>query len=527
MPGFDPELRPSTPWLPGDSGIDQIFTAVYDAVIVADAISARIVFWNPGAQSIFGYSSREAIGQDLVQLVPDRLRAQHLAGLDHYRQTGHGAFIDAHRSLELPALRKDGSETVVEMTLSSLPGRDGGHYVLAIMRDISGRRRIEQRLAETETLVRLLLDAIVDYAIISLDKDGRILTWNKGAERLKGYRSEEILGQPMAAFYSPEDRLAGLPERSLREAAKHGRTVEEGWRMRKDGSRFWAESVITALHDPNGDLQGYAKVTRDMSTLREAQVAIAEKARLQHERLEALVQADRVKNQFLSVISHELRTPLNFIMGFGSILEDEVAGPLNPSQHEYLRKLLAGAERMLGLVNNLLDMGRMAAGKFKIEPAPTTYAAIVSEAVEALQCLAVDRKVSILTELHVPGEVVVDGRRLVQVLTNLLQNALNFTEAGGTVTLEAEVRAGEVLTRVRDTGVGIAQDDIPKLFQPFGQLDMSTTRRGEGAGLGLSICKAIVEAHHGQIGVESQPGVGSTFWFTLPRDPTSSPAPPT
>jgi signal transduction histidine kinase len=231
-----------------------------------------------------------------------------------------------------------------------------------------------------------------------------------------------------------------------------------------------------------------------------------------------LRQADRAKDEFLSVISHELRTPLNFIMGFGSILEDEIAGPLNGSQREYVGKIMNGADRMLVLVNDLLDFAKLQAGKFTLTPTRTPYAAIVDEAIATIRPLAAQKRLALDAQVAVPEPVCLDGKRVGQVLSNLLSNAIKFTPDGGSVRVKAFVKDGAVVTEVTDTGIGIAPEDVSKLFTRFKQLDMSATRQAGGTGLGLSIAKALVEAHGGAIAVRSAPQVGSTFSFTLPLD---------
>ncbi len=237
---------------------------------------------------------------------------------------------------------------------------------------------------------------------------------------------------------------------------------------------------------------------------------------------EALRAVDRYKDEFLSVISHELRTPLNFITGFASILDDEVPGPLNETQQSYIHKILTGADRMLSLVNNLLDMSRLQAGKLSLVCEPTAYAPLVEEVVASLRPLADDRWVELTADVAAPASVHVDPQRILQVLTNLVDNAIKFSPQGGKVQIKAFVQgkaSPELVTEVIDVGEGISEADLPKLFQRFQQADMSSTRKVGGTGLGLSIAKALIEAHGGTIGVRSELGKGSTFWFTLPLEP--------
>jgi signal transduction histidine kinase len=231
-----------------------------------------------------------------------------------------------------------------------------------------------------------------------------------------------------------------------------------------------------------------------------------------------LRQADRAKDEFLSVISHELRTPLNFIMGFASILDDELAGSLNAKQHEYIGKIMKGADRMLMLVNDLLDFAKLQAGKFQLSPERVAYPAVVQEVVASMRPLAAQKGLTLDADNRFDDTLCMDGKRVAQVLDNLISNAIKFTPQGGAIRVTAYRQGDWLVTAVTDTGIGIAPEDVPKLFTRFKQLDMSSTRQAGGTGLGLSIAKALVEAHGGTIRVESTPDKGSTFSFTLPID---------
>ena len=232
-----------------------------------------------------------------------------------------------------------------------------------------------------------------------------------------------------------------------------------------------------------------------------------------------LEQASRHKDQFLGLLSHELRTPLNAIMGFGSVLDDELAGPMTDRQHEYLAKILTGADRMLRLVNDLLDMSRIQAGKFTIAPTRLALADVVPDVLADLAPQAAAKDIALRSEVtpDLPP-VRADRQRVAQIIANMVGNAINFTQAGGWAEVRARVDGDFVRVEVEDNGPGIAREAQADLFAPFTQVDMTETRKVGGVGLGLSICKSLVEAHGGAIGVGSAEGKGATFWFTLPID---------
>jgi PAS domain S-box-containing protein len=254
--------RPVEHMRPEELGIGELFGRIREAVIVADATTQRIVLWNPAATNIFGYSISEALELNIEKLVPEPLKAQHRAGITRYAETGHGPYIDSRKLLELPALTKSGDEIYVELSLSPIGLVDdtngGRRFVLVIVRDVTERKRAEEALRQNEERFRLLVEGVKDYAIFMLDPEGKVASWNEGAHRINGYRQQEILGRHFSVFYPEEDLKRSKPERELEIAQEKGTYEEEGWRVRKDGSRFWASVLITALWDEAGGLRGFA-----------------------------------------------------------------------------------------------------------------------------------------------------------------------------------------------------------------------------------------------------------------------------
>src|ERR671921_1166039 len=254
---------------PEDLGFGRLFERIRDAVIVADARTQRIVLWNAAAAKMFGYSASEALKLRVEELVPEQLKDAHRAGIARYAETGHGSYIDSDALLDLPAVRKNDEEIHVELSLSPIGLVDdtngGKRFVLAIVRDVTERKLAEEALRQNEERFRLLVEGVKDYAIFMLDPDGKVASWNEGAHRIKGYRQQEILGHHFSVFYPEEDLKRSKPERALEIAQGKGSYEEEGWRGRKDGSRFWASVLITALWDEAGGLRGFAKGTRDIT----------------------------------------------------------------------------------------------------------------------------------------------------------------------------------------------------------------------------------------------------------------------
>jgi PAS domain S-box-containing protein len=267
-----------------DLAIDRLVRAIRDAVIVAEATTGRIVLWNQAAAKILGYSASEASEMNVEALVPERLKAQLRADVSGYSRTGHERYTDSTKLLEFPAVRKDGAEIWIEMSLSPIEpthgvGSEGERYVLAIVRDITERKRAEEALSHNEERFRLLVEGVKDYAIFMLDPDGRVVSWNEGARRIKGYSHQEILGRHFSVCYPEEDIERGKPERGLEIAREKGTYEAEGWQVRKDGSRFWANFLITAIRDEAGGLRSFAKVTRDITERKQTERALVESER--------------------------------------------------------------------------------------------------------------------------------------------------------------------------------------------------------------------------------------------------------
>jgi two-component system sensor histidine kinase/response regulator len=365
-------------------------------------------------------------------------------------------------------------------------------------------------LKASEDHFRLLVDAVSDYALLMLDPSGKVVSWNTGAERIKGYKADEIIGKHFSCFYLPAAIAQGHPDAELRIADTEGRYTEEGWRVRKDGSRFLAEVVITAIRNNNGELAGFAKVTRDIT----ARQRFDQQLRKAKETAES---ADAAKGNFLANMSHEIRTPMNGVMGLTGLM---LNGELNPQQREFAETIRASGETLLTIVNDILDFSKIEAGKLLIELLDFDLIETVEKSLELLAETAYEKGIELACEIapDVHASLRGDPGRLRQILTNLIGNAVKFTTNGEVLVRvwmanQTETHA-TVQFDIEDTGIGISPAEQTGLFIPFSQADCSTTRKYGGTGLGLAIAKHLASLMGGQIGMESRLPKGSKFWFT-------------
>ncbi len=355
---------------------------------------------------------------------------------------------------------------------------------------------------QSDELFRLLVEGVKDYAIFMLDPEGLVTSWNRGAELIKGYAAEEIVGRHFSTFY-PADALArAWPEHELQVARAEGRFEDEGWRVRKDGSLFWANVIITALYDDENRLRGFVKVTRDLT---------------ERKRVEALEEADLRRNEFLAMLSHELRNPLAPIKNALGVMR--MSG-VEESSLIWARTVVERqVSHLTRLVDDLLDVSRIAVGKITLQRKSIDVAQVVASAVEASRPL-IDARGHDLT-VRVPQEplpIEGDLTRLSQALTNLLNNAAKYTPPAGEIHLSVGTEeGGRVAIRVRDTGSGISADLLPEVFDLFTQGERSLDRSEGGLGVGLTLAQRLIKLHGGSIEALSEgAGRGSEFVIHLP-----------
>ncbi|TRX91209.1 hypothetical protein FHL15_007814 [Xylaria flabelliformis] len=362
-------------------------------------------------------------------------------------------------------------------------------------------------LSADETF-RLLIQAVKDYAIFLLDTRGYVATWNAGAELLKGYERTDIIGKHFSTFYGEEDLRAGKPERELEICLRDGRAQDEGWRYRKDGSRFWANVVITTVYR-NGVHVGFGKVTRDLTERRNAELQL----------VQAYEESAKLKNDFLANMSHEIRTPLHGMLSACTLLLDTA---LTPNQRDMADLIAESGQVLLQVINSILDYSKIVSGSVSMSSVPVDIAGIMSSVIRNVQ-VRLRPEVHLQLDLspELPKAIKGDPLRFRQIVQNIVDNAVKFTEEGW-VSVQTSVVAEDettctIQTNVTDTGIGVQVTDatVQNLYKPFIQLEQSINKRFQGTGLGLSIAKSLVELMDGQLGYRPNPTRhGSVFWFT-------------
>jgi PAS domain S-box-containing protein len=599
-----------------------------DLITLRDLETSKRLYVSPSLPLVLGYEPEEHAKLNPVELV----HPKDLAGYLHIR-----AKLGPEQPVATAIYRarhKEGRYIWVENRLRFVPGAPP--RLASTLRDITKRKVAEDALRESEERFRFLIEGVQDYGIYMLDGTGCVKSWNGGAERIKGYRAEEIIGQHFSVFHTEADRAMNVPARNLGIALHSGTYIGEGWRLRKDGTRFWAGVVLTAVRNPAGELLGFSKITRDLTerTIEEEQRQLiieaapngmlivsesgiitlansaierifghargglygqpigllvpegwpqddaetsapsaessmssgrrdltgrradgsaipievelspvqtprgriivatvidvtarraAEKA-LQDAKTAAEA-ANLAKSRFLASMSHEIRTPMNGIIGFADLLLDS---ELTAEQRQRTGLIKQAGTSLLTIINDVLDLSKIEAGKLDIERIPMQPAEVADAALAIVKSGAAAKGLELRTQFapDLPGWVAGDPMRLRQILLNLLSNALKFTDKGS-ISLEVSRVTGGGVERLRfavtDTGAGIPRERQHLLFQNFSQLDSSINRRYGGTGLGLAICKRLAEAMGGSIGLESEPGRGTTFWFTIALVETAPP----
>jgi PAS domain S-box-containing protein len=479
-----------------------------------------VTTWNLGAERIKGYKADEIVGKHFSAFYPADVAAKRYPEYELEVAANVGRFED-----EGWRVRKDGSLFWANVVITALRDETGRLIGFGkVTRDLTERRAHEESLRQSEERFRLLVDGVVEYALFMLDANGRVVTWNTGAQRINGYAADEIVGKHLSVFYPRDAVDSGWPEHELQVAAAEGQYQEEGWRVRKDGSRFWAHVTITALRDESGHLRGYAKLTRDLSERQRAQTR-EEYAALRDQMLEAeraaRIEAQRtvhMKDEFLATLSHELRTPLNAILGWTQVLRMRAKGSEESQLVQGLTVIERNARAQVQLIDDLLELSRILAGQVRLDVQRVALVDVIRNAMESVQPAADGKGVRLESVLDARrGIVSGDAARLQQIVWNLLSNAIKFTPKGGRIQVLLERVNSHTESTVSDTGIGISAEFLPHVFGRFTQQDSTPARKYGGLGLGLAISKQLVELHGGSISAKSAgAGKGAAFIVRLP-----------
>ncbi len=477
-----------------------MLNAALDCIITIDHEGSVLEF-NPAAESTFGYRSEDVVGREMAEfIIPPSLREQHRRGIAHYLATGEGPVLN--RRLEITAMRSDGSEFPIELSVTPIVS-DGAPIFTAHLRDITDSNKLWE---SSRRLVALVESS--DDAIVSKSLDGTIQTWNPAAERLFGYTAGEAVGRHISMLI-PSDRLA--EEDHIISQIRSGERVDhlDTTRVRKDGRSIQISLTISPVKDSEGRVIGASKIARD----------IAERKRLESElrQLAAdLSEADRRKNEFLALLAHELRNPLAPILNAVQVLR--LKGSTGEAVQAAAEMMERQITQMVRLVDDLLDVSRISRGTIELRRGRVELASVVHHAVEAadslVQCMGHNLTLTLPPQ---PIYLNADPTRLAQIIGNLLNNACKFTDKGGRIELIVEQEGEQAVIRVRDSGIGLAADQLPRIFDMFVQIDASLERTAGGLGIGLPLVKSLVEMHGGTVEARSAGlGQGSEFIVRLP-----------
>ena len=481
----------------------------FDAIFVRRFHDRTITYWNRGAEELYGYTREEAVGKIPFNV----LKTRYPMPLEEIEwellATGRWQGELIHES-------KSGDQLIVSgrWVLRRDPNGEPTE-ILEINSDVTRRVEAERSLRGSEERFRLLVASVRDYAIFMLDPRGFISSWNEGARRIKGYTPDEITGRHFSVFYPREEVIAGKPQRVLQEARTTGGYQEEGWRVRKDGTKFWAEVALTPLYDDSGTLTGFAKVTRDLSTRRRQEDNLRDHA-------QRIAELEAAKSNFLNLASHELRGPLTVLRGYLAMFGDGTLGELSESGKEVIPILTGKVDEMAALVEQMLEVARLEEGKLNLKLGALDVRDLVKRSVEQIRLLpytTTAHKIDIQAPRR-PVLVEVDPSRFDTMLSNLLSNAVKYSPEGGTITVRIEPAGERVHIVVEDEGLGIEPDHMDRLFTRFGRIVTPETGNIPGTGLGLYLTRELALLHSGEVSVKSTPGAGSVFTLTLPTAPS-------
>ena len=503
-----PTARPLRPG-EADGRYRLLVDAITDYAIYMLDIHGNVSSWNPGAERFKGYTSDEIIGENFSRFYTDEERAAGVPELALATATAEGRF-----EREGWRVRKDGGRFWAHVVIDAIRDRSGKVVGFAkVTRDLTERKAAEQALRQSEEQFRLLVQGVTDYAIYMLDRSGKVSSWNAGAERIKGYRAHEIIGEHFSKFYTEEDRRSGVPKRGLETAVREGRFEMEGWRVRKDGETFWAHVIIDAIRDDSGEVIGFAKITRDITERLEANRAldVAREALFQAQKMEAV-------GQLTGGVAHDFNNLLMAILGSLELLKKRLPG--DPTIVHLINNAIQGAERGATLTQRMLAFARRQELKLDAVEVPALVGGMLG---------LLERSVGPSIRLHTNFAdalpwVRTDPNQLESALLNLTLNARDAMPNGGVITIDGRVEqaSGEpgldlnpgryVRLRVVDSGEGMDEETLARATEPF----FTTKGVGKGTGLGLSMVHGLAQQSGGALRMRSIKGEGASVEIWLP-----------
>ena len=483
----------------------RLVESISDYAIFALDPAGHVLTWNSGAQRLHGYIADEIVGRHFSCFYLDDEKAG-AATLQLKEAATQGRIrVEGWR------VRRDGTRFRAAVVITAMRGLSGQLVGFAnVMRDLGASSGEEDQLRASGEQFRRLVESVDEYAIFMLDPQGRVATWNSGAQRIKRYKAQDIIGKNFACFYTAEEVALGTPERNLREAARLGRVRLQGFRVRQDGTAFHADITITALRDDSGQLCGFSKVTRDITDqLRNREM---EAAKIAAEK------ANQAKDDFLAALSHELRTPLTPALAAAGFLAHN-ASRIPDEFKDEVATIRRNVQLEARLIDDLLDLTRITRGNIELHFERVDARAIVRQALSIVEPDSAQKRLKItIVDAAMENHIWADPIRVQQVFWNVLNNAVKFTPSGGSIEIRTtNDEQGRFVLEVTDTGIGIDLARQQLLFKPFEQGDRSVTRQFGGLGLGLAISKLLMDLHEGHIEVESGGrSKGTTFRIMMP-----------
>jgi PAS domain S-box-containing protein len=480
--------------------IRTIFDNAPDAIIATN-LDHKITEWNKAAEAMYKYTREEIIGRS----IDDIIQSEHILPLTRKKAEEEMKKTGLWKEELYQASPRKEKMTVLSSTSLLKDGNGIALGYLEVNRDITEIRKTEKQLGEIDKLYHLLVNEVADYAIILLDTKGNIVSWNKGAEKIKGYTEDEIIGKHFSVFYTDEEKEKGIPLAAMEATKREKKYVCEGWRVRKDKSLFWADVVITELVDAEGNLKGFVKITRDLTERKKAENEILK-------RTEELKRSNAELEQFAYVASHDLQEPLRMITSYVQLIEKHYKDKLDKDANDFIHFAVDGANRMQTLIYSLLDYSRIN----RIKPFESIdLDDVLQEVMKDLSVSIKESKAKIIWDKlpEIYGDKVLIG----QLFFNLIANAIKFKgDRTPEINISYKKLNGNYVFAVKDNGIGIKKEYCEKIFVIFQRLHSKD--KYPGTGIGLAICKKIVERHEGKIWVESELNKGSTFYFTIKTD---------